>query len=85
MPSVTPGYTVSDVAKLLRVGPDKVRGWLRRGELKGLNTSSAKCRRPRFIVLPDQFAAFVNGHSAADPKPAPRRRKLTTAADYFPD
>src|SRR5689334_7248369 len=34
------GLTVADVAARLRVSPDKVRKWIERGELVGINTAA---------------------------------------------
>src|SRR5262249_18503933 len=44
------GLTVRDVARRYRVGEDKVRTWIARGELKAINTAAALCGRPRWIV-----------------------------------
>lgn len=79
------GRTVAEVARLLRVGADKVRAWIRRGELAALNTADPG-DRPRFVVLPDQLEAFRRQRAAAPPpeaKPA-RRRRSTAMRDYFP-
>jgi excisionase family DNA binding protein len=76
------GLTPREAARLLRVSADKVRLWIRRGELKAVNTGT-HCR-PRLIVLPGQLADFLNGRQAAPP-PRPSRRKRTTQVDYYPD
>jgi excisionase family DNA binding protein len=78
------GLTVADIAKLLRVSPDKVRGWIKRGELGAINTNSARCRKPRFVVLPHQLAEFERSHTAAPPPKPVRRRKRTSLIDFFP-
>ena len=44
------GLTVADVARRYRVGEDKVRAWIRGGELKALNTAMSGCGKPRFVV-----------------------------------
>jgi len=86
MPSdLTHGLTVADVAKRYRVSPDKVRAWIRRGELAAINTSSAMCGKPRFVILPEALSAFERGRgAAASPKP-PRRRRRSELVDFFPD
>jgi excisionase family DNA binding protein len=80
------GYTTADVAGLLRVGEDRVRRWIARGELAAVSTAD-KGRRPRFIVLPEQLAEFVRRRQVAPPpppKPA-RRMKRRHIVDYYPD
>jgi hypothetical protein len=81
----TAGLTVADAARRYRVSPDKVRAWIARGELAAVNTSATLCGRPRYVVLPEHLAAF-EGKRAAAPRPGPvKRRKRTTAVDYYPD
>jgi hypothetical protein len=77
------GLTVADAAARYRVSPDKVRSWIRSGELFALNTSSAKCAKPRFVIPPDALERFERGRAAAQPKPAPRRRRKPLMIDYL--
>jgi excisionase family DNA binding protein len=78
--------TVREVARLYRVSPDKVRGWIKAGRLGAINTSEARCGKPRFIVLPRHLQEFERGRQASPPpKPAKRRRKPKGYVDYFPD
>jgi transposase len=87
-PTDTPpvhGYTTRDVARRYRVGEDKVRGWIRRGELAAVNTSSALCGKPRWIVLPDALAAFERRRSASPPPKVRHRRRVAGIIDYYPD
>lgn len=84
--TLAPGLTVADVARRYRVGEDKVRGWIRRGELSAINTSDRRCGRPRFVVTIDALAAFEKGRQAATPNaPKPKRRKKTNQIDFYPD
>lgn len=87
MPSDTPGrgYTTGDVAALLRVGQDKIVNWIRRGDLRAVNVSSALTGRPRYIVLPDHLEEFLRCRSAAEPPKPPRssRRKQLGYVEYF--
>jgi hypothetical protein len=93
MPRITPGgdtpppagLTVREVARRYRVGEDKVRAWIRVGHLAALNTATALCGKPRWVVLPDALAAFEQGRSAGRAPVPARRRKRTTAVDYYPD
>jgi hypothetical protein len=79
------GLTVRDMARRWRVGEDKVRAWIRRGELRALNTAATMCGRPRYVITPDALADFERARSAAPPKPTPRRKKRTGLIDFFPD
>lgn len=87
MPSETAaGLTVRDVARRFRVGEDKVRSWIRRGELSAINTAERRCARPRFVVTAEALAAFERGRQAATPNaPKPKRRKRTPEIDFYPD
>jgi transposase len=79
------GLTVSDVARRYRVGEDKVRRWIARGELSAINTAMALCCRPRWVVTAEALAAFERRRAGGpEPKP-PRRRRRTAEVDYYPD
>jgi excisionase family DNA binding protein len=81
------GYTPNELAKILRVNADRVRAWIKSGELPAINTASARCGKPRFVILPHHLAEFEKRRQAAEtPKPERRRRsKQTTEVDYYPD
>jgi transposase len=79
------GLTVADVARRYRVGEDKVRGWIGRGELKAINTSTSLCGKPRWVVMPDALAAFEQRRAGGPPPKPPRRRKATGLVDFYPD
>jgi hypothetical protein len=79
------GLTVADVAIRYRVSPDKVRGWIKRGELRAINTAAVRCGKPRFVILPEALAEFERSRAAAEPPKQPRRRIRTTKVDYYPD
>ena len=79
------GLTVADVARRYRVGEDKVRGWIRRGELAAVNTADRRCARPRFVVTMESLAAFERGRAAAEPPKATRQRKRAAEIDFYPD
>jgi excisionase family DNA binding protein len=81
---VPPSYTVPEAARHLRVGETKVRHWIASGELTAINTASALCRRPRYVVTAEAMAAFERRRSGAAP-PKPKRQKRTVAVDYYPD
>jgi transposase len=79
------GLTTADVAARYRVSEDKVRTWIARGELRAINTASATCGKPRYVVPPDALAEFERRRSAAEPPKPVRRRRTPTQHDYFPD
>ncbi len=79
------GLTVCDVARRYRVSRDKVRQWIRRGELGAINTGLVSCGKRRYVILPDHLAAFEKRRAAVPPHKPPRRRKRKDAIDYFPD
>jgi hypothetical protein len=82
------GQTPAEVGRFLRVNGDRVRDWIRRGEMGALNLAPRRCGRPRYIILPEHLAEFVRRHRAATPaaKSAPRRRRPAVGqVDYFPD
>jgi excisionase family DNA binding protein len=77
--------TPRELAKLLRVSADRVRYWIRSGQLHAINVATARCGRPRFIILPPHLTEFERTRRAGPaPKPV-RRRKRTCFVDYFPD
>jgi transposase len=81
---ITVGLTVREVARRYRVSPDRVRGWIRRGDLRALDTSDRRCRRPRWVVLPDALQAFELGRAAGPTSRPAARQKRTPVVDYYP-
>jgi hypothetical protein len=80
-----PGYTPRELARMLRVSPDKIRAWIQAGTLSAINTAPVKCGRPRFVILPHHLAAFENRRQVTPPsKPPPRRRRRQDVTDYYP-
>jgi hypothetical protein len=79
------GYTTADLARRFRVSEDRIRTWIKSGELRALNTSARLCGRPRFIVTPEALAEFERRRGVSPPKPRRRRRqKRTEFIDFFP-
>ncbi|HEY7311878.1 MAG TPA: helix-turn-helix domain-containing protein [Gemmataceae bacterium] len=83
--SPTRGLTTTDAARLLRVSEDKIRAWIRAGELPAVNTANTRSGKPRFVILPQAIRQFVAARSAAPPPKPPRRKKKTTLVDFYPD
>jgi transposase len=79
------GLTVRDVARRYRVSPDKVRAWIRRGELRAINTAMVLCGKPRWVVLPDALTEFERRRDAGPPPKPKRRARKSDLVDYFPD
>ena len=77
------GLTPREFARLLRVSPDRVRGWIRSGKLKAINTATLRCAKPRFIILPAHLEEFAAQNLAGCPKPVHRRRRAPMR-DYYP-
>jgi hypothetical protein len=53
--------------------------------LRAVNTAAVLCGKPRWVIPPEALAEFERGRAAAQPKPAPRRKRKPTAIDFFPD
>jgi transposase len=83
---VVTGLTVTDIARRYRVGQDKVRGWIRRGELRAINTAARRCARPRFVVTAEALEEFEQGRSASLPprQERPKHKKRRAMKDFFP-
>jgi hypothetical protein len=81
----TPGLTVADVARRYRIGPDKVRALIRRGELRAINTAGALCGRPRWVCTPDALAEFERRRTAGPHAKPARRKRRPVLVDYYAD
>jgi excisionase family DNA binding protein len=79
------GLTTRDAARLLRVSEDKIRVWIRSGELAAVNTAGPRSSKPRFVILPQAIERFAAARSPAAPAKTPRGKKRITTVDYFPD
>jgi hypothetical protein len=82
---VARGLTPNELARLLRISPDRVRAFIVAGTLGAINVASTHCAKPRYVVLPHHLAEFERSRQAATPKPPPRRRKKTLEIDFYPD
>jgi hypothetical protein len=83
--ALTTGLTVREFARRYRVGEDKVRIWIFRGELKAVNTAAALCGRPRWVIPAEALAEFERRRSSAPPPKPRRRRRQARPIDYYPD
>jgi hypothetical protein len=79
------GFSVADLCRRWKVGPDKIHGFMRRGELVGVNVATNMSGRPQWRVTPESVQQFERRRSSApSPKP-PRRKKASLQVDYYPD
>jgi hypothetical protein len=79
------GFTVADLCRRWRIGPDKVRSFLARGELVGVNLATHLSGRPQWRITRESVELFERRRtSAPPPKPARRRRQPSDFVDYFP-
>jgi hypothetical protein len=80
------GLTPREVAKVLRISPDRVRAMILRGELGALNLAPNRCGRPRFVILRCHLDEFARSRRAVpEVQPTPRRRRQAGVIDYYPD
>jgi hypothetical protein len=79
-----PGFTVRELARVLRVSPDRIRSWIKSGQLGAINTASVHCGKPRFVVLPHHLAEFEHSRRVARPSGPVRKKKRTGGVDYYP-
>jgi excisionase family DNA binding protein len=79
------GYTVSEIARALRIGRRRVRQLLRDGQLPAVDVG-APLGRPRLIVLAADLEKWIQGRRVGPPPPKPqRRRRRSGEVDYYPD
>jgi transposase len=82
---VAAGFTVADIARRYRVGEDKVRTWIRHGELRAINTATVLRGKPRWVIPPDALSEFEKRRAGGPPPSPPRRRRRSTEIDFYPD
>ena len=72
------GFSVADLCGRWRVGPDKIHGFIRRGELAAVNVATNLSARPQWRITPESVDLFEQRrkqHSGADsPSPTPTTR-----------
>lgn len=64
--------TTGQIAKRLRVSPEKVLGWIRRAELRAVNIGNGN--RPSYRINPDDLEVFLRRREVQPPIPVGRRR-----------
>jgi hypothetical protein len=78
------GLTLAELSRRWRIGGDKLRRFLKQGQLIGFNVAGSLSGKPQWRVSPEEVARFENRRSSVPPKPTARRRKAM-AVDFFPD
>jgi hypothetical protein len=80
------GYSVADLCRRWKVGADKIRTLIRRGELIATNLALDISARPQWRITPESVEAFeLRRSSEPAPKPQRRRRRQPVVRDYYPD
>lgn len=75
--------TPPEAAKILKISPDKILGWIKRGLLRATNISDGIL--PRWRIHPDDLRACLAARQPHPPTPRPKRRKSAAEVDFFPD
>jgi transposase len=78
------GLTVRDVARRYRVSPDKIRLWIKKGELSAINTAATICGKPRWVIPAEALAEFERRRAGGPTPKPPRRRRRNEMVDFFP-
>ena len=69
-------FTPEEIARMLGVDPEKVRRWLRSGELVGYDlANNPRGQRPRYRVTKQALEEFLARRAVVPPTPAKRRSK----------
>jgi excisionase family DNA binding protein len=73
------------VAKLLGVDHSKILTWIRRGELRAVDLSTAQLHRPRYKIASTDLDRFLESRATKPPPSKPPTRKLRKdkAGDEF--
>jgi hypothetical protein len=84
-PPLPAGFTVADLARRWRVGEDKVRAFLRKGELVAVNVAACLAGKPQWRITAESVKQFEQRRSSVPtPKPV-RRRRQVAEVDFYPD
>src|SRR5688572_22621567 len=79
------GYSVAELCARWKIGADKVNAFIRRGELVAVNVATNTSVRPQWRITPEAVAEFEARRTSAPPPKPVRRRRASTATDFFPD
>lgn len=80
-------FTPLEIAARLRVGLDKVKGWIKSGELKAVNAASGK--KEKYRIHRDSLAKFEELRTvspvAASVAASRRKRLAKPKINFFPE
>ena len=79
------GLTPNEFARVYRLGPDRVRSMIARGELQAINTAKVRCGKPRWVIMPWHAQQWEESRRAVVIKSPRRRRKRVDCEDFYPD
>jgi hypothetical protein len=80
------GFSVADLCRRWKIGPDKVHGFIRRGELLAVNVATNLSARPQWRVTSEAVAQFERRRSSEPPsQPRRRRHRRSCQVDFYPD
>jgi hypothetical protein len=82
-PATRTKLTPPQVGERLGVSAEKVIGWIRAGELRGMNVAARLGGRPRWRIDLADLLAFEQRRSAVPTAPKPRRRHKQAAVIEF--
>jgi excisionase family DNA binding protein len=77
--------TPNELARLVRVSADRIRNWIKTGQLRAVNVAEHRCAKARFIILPHHLAEFERQRQVSPPLKPARRRKRIGITDFYPD
>src|SRR5215203_966693 len=69
------GFSVADLCRRWKVGPDKVHGFIRRGELAAVNLATNMSARPQWRITRESVEMFERRRSSAPAPKSQRRRR----------
>jgi len=75
--------TPPEIAKRLRIRPDKVLGWIKSGELAAFDVSETVGGRPRWRISQQDLDDFLRRRRATPPPKATRKPRRKPAKSYF--
>src|SRR5262249_52665197 len=79
------GYSIADLWHRWKVGPDKIRGFLRRGEMLGINVAANLSGKPQWRITAESVERFEQRRSSLPlPVPTRARRRSVERIDYYP-
>jgi transposase len=77
-------FGVKDICDRFSVGEHTVLGWIRTGELRAIDVSRTKGKRPKWRISAEALEQFELTRMTAPPAPrTPRRRKPAGVLEFY--